>query len=131
MVKESACQCRRCRRHGSNAWVGKIHWRRQWQSTPVFLPGEFPWTEEPGRLWSIGLQRVSMTEVPWHTCTSPIRKEIIGNRKFPGGFVKEKSVWRRGWIRRFYLSSWIRRSHLPMTFHHQPTVDDLGSYPVG
>ena len=22
-------------------WVGKIHWRRQWQPTPVFLPGEF------------------------------------------------------------------------------------------
>ena len=20
-------------------WVGKIHWRRAWQSTPVFLPG--------------------------------------------------------------------------------------------
>ena len=24
----------------------------------LFLPGESPWTEEPGRLWSIGLQRV-------------------------------------------------------------------------
>ena len=23
-------------------WVGKIPWRRAWQSTPVFLPGEFP-----------------------------------------------------------------------------------------
>ena len=21
-------------------WVGKIPWRRKWQSTPVFLPGE-------------------------------------------------------------------------------------------
>ena len=28
------------------------------QPTPVFLPGEIPWTEEPGRLQSIGLQRV-------------------------------------------------------------------------
>ena len=26
--------------------------------TPVFLPGEFPWTEEPGRLQSTGSQRV-------------------------------------------------------------------------
>ena len=25
-------------------------WRRAWQPTPVFLPGESPWTEEPGRL---------------------------------------------------------------------------------
>ena len=22
-------------------WIGKIPWRREWQSTPVFLPGEF------------------------------------------------------------------------------------------
>ena len=22
-------------------WVGKILWRRKWQPTPVFLPGEF------------------------------------------------------------------------------------------
>ena len=22
------------------SWVGKIHWRRAWQPTPVFLPGE-------------------------------------------------------------------------------------------
>ena len=28
-----------CRRSGFNPWVGKIPWRRAWQSTPVFLPG--------------------------------------------------------------------------------------------
>ena len=22
-------------------WVGKIPWRREWQPTPIFLPGEF------------------------------------------------------------------------------------------
>ena len=48
--KESACQYRRWKRHGFNPWVGKISWRRAWQPTPVFLPGESPWTEEPGRL---------------------------------------------------------------------------------
>ena len=37
---------------------GKIPWRRAWPPTPVFLPGEFPWTEEPGGLQSIGSQRV-------------------------------------------------------------------------
>ena len=26
------------------SWVRKICWRRAWQSTPVFLPGESPWT---------------------------------------------------------------------------------------
>ena len=29
---------------------GKIPWRRAWQPTPGFLPGESPWTEEPGGL---------------------------------------------------------------------------------
>ena len=33
-------------------------WRRAWQPNPVFLSGESPWTEEPGRLQSMGLQRV-------------------------------------------------------------------------
>ena len=37
---------------------GKITWRRVWQPTPVFLPGECLWTEEPGGLQSIGSQRV-------------------------------------------------------------------------
>ena len=36
----SASQCRRCRRHGFSPWVGKIPWRKKWQPTPVFLPGE-------------------------------------------------------------------------------------------
>ena len=38
--KESACQCRRCKRSGFDPWVKKIPWRRPWQPTPVFLPGE-------------------------------------------------------------------------------------------
>ena len=38
--KGSACQCRRHRRHRFQPWVGKIAWRRKWQSTPVFLPGQ-------------------------------------------------------------------------------------------
>ena len=29
-----------------------------WQSIPVFLPEESPWTEEPDRLQSMGSQRV-------------------------------------------------------------------------
>ena len=32
--KESACNA------GFNPWVRKIPWRREWQSVPVFSPGE-------------------------------------------------------------------------------------------
>ena len=45
-------------RPGFDPWGGKISWRKKWQPTPVFLPKKIPWTEEPGRLPSTGLQRV-------------------------------------------------------------------------
>ena len=35
------CCNEQCKRPGLDPWVGKIPWRREWQSTPVFLPGEF------------------------------------------------------------------------------------------
>ena len=38
--KEPACQCRRLKRCRLNPWVGKVPWRREWQPTPVFLPGK-------------------------------------------------------------------------------------------
>ena len=47
-----------CRRPGFDPWVGKMPWRRAWQPTPVLLPGEAPWTEEPGGLQSIRSQRI-------------------------------------------------------------------------
>ena len=56
--KEPSCQCRRCKPCGLDLWVGKITWRRARQPTPVFSPGESPWTEEPGGLQSTGSQRV-------------------------------------------------------------------------
>ena len=40
VAKNTACQCRRCKRRGFNPRVGKIPWRRAWQPTPVFLPGK-------------------------------------------------------------------------------------------
>ena len=39
--KGPACQCGRCKRCSFGPWVRKIPWRRAWQPTPVFLPGEF------------------------------------------------------------------------------------------
>jgi len=45
------------KRHWFHPWVGKIPWRRAWPPAPVFLPEESPWTEEPGKLQSIGSER--------------------------------------------------------------------------
>ena len=38
--EELTCRCRRHKRPRFNPWVGKVPWRRAWQPTPVFLPGE-------------------------------------------------------------------------------------------
>ena len=52
--KESTCQSRKHKSCGFDPWVRKTPWRRKWQPTLVFLPGESPWTEEPGGLQHMG-----------------------------------------------------------------------------
>ena len=37
-------------------------WRRAWQPTPEFLPGESPWAEEPDGLQSMGLKDLDTTK---------------------------------------------------------------------
>ena len=61
VVKNSPANADRRKRHGFDPWMGKIPWRRAWQPTVVFLPGEFPLTEEPGGLQSMGSRRVRHT----------------------------------------------------------------------
>ena len=39
--KEPTCQCRRHKRRKLDPWVGTIPWKRAWQPTPVYVPGEF------------------------------------------------------------------------------------------
>ena len=68
--KEPACQCRRRRTRGFNPWVGKIPWRREWQPTPVFLPGERhgQMSLVSYSLW--GHKESDMTGATWHACTN-------------------------------------------------------------
>ena len=60
-----------CRRFWFDSLVGKIPWRKAWQPTPFFLPGESSWTEEPGRLQSMGSQRVGHDWATKHS-TAPV-----------------------------------------------------------
>ena len=50
---ELPCQCMGLKRPGLDPWVRKISWRRKWQPTPVFLPGE-----------SYGLRSLA-SYIPW------------------------------------------------------------------
>ena len=59
-------QCKSRRRPRFDPWVGKIPWRKAWQPTPVFLPGEpheqrslvgySPWSRKES----------DTTEATWH-----------------------------------------------------------------
>ena len=58
--------CLQCGRPGFDPWVRRSPGGRAWQPTSVFLPGESLWTEEPGGLQSMGLQRVRHSEATKH-----------------------------------------------------------------
>ena len=49
--KESACNVGDL---GSIPGLGRFPWKRAWQATPVFLPRESLWTEEPAGPQSMG-----------------------------------------------------------------------------
>ena len=67
--KELACQCRRHKRWGFNLWVGKILWRRSWQPSLVFLPGESHGQRSLAGYSSWGHEELDTTEVTKHTHT--------------------------------------------------------------
>jgi len=54
------------------------HWRRKWQPTPVFLPGESQGMEELGGLPSMGLHRVGHDCSDLATAAIHSRQEIWG-----------------------------------------------------
>ena len=65
--------------------------RRAGQPTPVFLPGESPWTEEPGRLQSMESQRVTHDGSTKHKKHSTVQ---VGLR-CPGS---DSADLDRGWL---------------------------------
>ena len=66
--------CLQWRRPRFHPWVGKIPWRREWQPTPVFLPGEFHGQRSlgPGRLQSMGVHKESDTTEQLTLCNSQL-----------------------------------------------------------
>ena len=60
--KEPTCQCRIHKRCGFSPWTGKIPWRRAWQPTPVFLPGESHGQRSPVGYSPWGRKESDMTD---------------------------------------------------------------------
>ena len=102
VVKKLACQYRRHKRCRFNPWGGKSPWRRKWQLTPVFLPGESHGIEKAGRLQSTGLQRVghdwSNLAHTWAYRTVDRPGEGIGlSRQKPAFKKRRRETYKRDW----------------------------------
>ena len=102
--KDLACQCRRHERCEFDPWVRKIPWRRKWQPTPVFLPGESHGPRSlAGTQWD-------MTEATEH---SPCGSQIIQKQMLPveGTLFKfKRMLWAGALGNRDFL--WIARPGL-------------------
>ena len=46
----------------SLGWIGKIPWRKEWQPTPIFLPGEFHGQRSLAGYSPWGRKELDMTE---------------------------------------------------------------------
>ena len=86
-----------CRRPGFNSWVGTFLWRRKWQPTSVFLPGEFhgqrrlvgysPWyrkQSETSEQLTLSLFLTEETKSQWRS-TSDISASDALSFKIPCG----------------------------------------------
>ena len=76
-VKASACICGR---PGFDPWVGMIPWRRKWQLTPVFLPGESHGLRSLVDYSPQGCKELDTTEQLHFSCTKCLLKFSIGKR---------------------------------------------------
>ena len=74
--KEPACQWSRHKRRGFDPWVGKIPWRRAWQPTLGFLPGEFHGQRSLVVYGQLGLKEWDMTEVEACSLTHWTAREV-------------------------------------------------------
>ena len=61
--KEPTSKYRRHKRHGFDPWVGKIPWRKAWQPTSVFLPGESHGQRTLAGYSPYGCTELDMTEM--------------------------------------------------------------------
>ena len=60
-----------CKRHRFDPWIGKIPWRRKWQSNSEFLPGKFHRQRSLVSYSPWGCKESDMTEQHPHTHYGP------------------------------------------------------------
>ena len=110
--KESAQQWRR---HGFDPWIGKTPWRRVWQPTPVFVPGE---SHGQRSLAGYSLQghKESIQLSDWHSKGFPLNHtpNVAHGLGSPGCKSKNTQVLRLGFPdssvgKESACDSWVRK----------------------
>ena len=111
--KASTCQCRRCKRHRFDPWVGKIPWSRESHTILVFLPQ----TEELGELQSWGHKESDPAE--WHCLTVYLLR--------PGKDIAAKlgCVWsaRGGGNRQAGATDWGKCQAVAVDWNQEKAID--------
>ena len=97
--------------------LGRSPWRRARQPTPVFLPGESPWTEELGRSQFLGLQNAGHSRATKRRAAQPweLHWMLCGD-------VSGKGLQTGGYIRIHMTDSLCYTAH-----HHKDIIKQLCS----
>ena len=84
-------------------WIRKIPWRMKWQTHSSILAWKIPWTEDRGKLQSMGSQRVKHYWAGTHACMQYVM----------GCFVALVALGSRNWSAvRFRAGKWLTMSDL-------------------
>ena len=66
VVKNPSANAGDIMRHRFDPWIGKIPWKREWQPTPVFLPGKPHGQKSLAGHSAWGLKELDTTELLNH-----------------------------------------------------------------
>ena len=100
------CQCRRHKGLKFDPWVRKFSWRRKWQPTPVFLPGEFHEQRSLAGYSPWGCKELDMTErLSMHACKNDPSRHTYTQISILSS-NKEKNYWYKQWrgcLSKYYI----------------------------
>ena len=85
----------RCR---FNPWVKKIPWRRAWQPTPVFLPGESHGQRSLEGYNPEGVKELDTMEAILHTCIRDTEKQNTCQSHFKNKPKRKTSILKGLWV---------------------------------